>query len=296
MKKLNFQIKQKIVELSGACFWFWNTFFNFLESCGVSKNIVNKYPKESFSKYKIMQNVLHDLDFQNNSNVINQIVSEFFKMRTAVDKDYLDEAKAKRLLNEFKSLVGNDPIEREIENQKSRDTQERLKKESEEKKMEREKLEIFKNKFLGLLQNSSNPQQRGFDFEKLFFEILELERFEFSKPYKNPGEQIDGHFKYEKFDYLVEVKWEKDSAKQKDLSTFDGKIKSKAQSTRGIFVAINGFDQNAICKFSGDSPRIILMDGQDLMSILEGRTTFYDCLKSKVNALVKHGNIFFRPF
>lgn len=292
MKKLSFQVRQKLIDLSGACFWYWNNFFNFLESCGVKKVIINKYPKESFSKYQIMQNILNDLEEQNDVVVIHQIISEFFKMQNAVDKDYLDEAKAKRLLNEFKGLVGNDPIEREIEKKKTKEAQERFKKESEEKRAEKEKLVSLKNKFLELFRDESNPQQRGFDFESLFFEILELEKFDFSKPYKIQSEQIDGHFKYEKFDYLIELKWQKKVCNHGDLDQFDGKIKRKAQSTRGFFLAVNGFDPNTISAFSVHSPRIILMDGQDLMLVFDGRISFYDCLKTKVNALVKHGNIF----
>jgi hypothetical protein len=117
---------------------------------------------------------------------------------------------------------------------------------------------------------------------------------EYSKPYKTlDGEQIDGHFKYDKFDYLVELKWEDGVIKQKDLSIFDGKIKGKAQSTRGLFLAANGFDDNAIVKFSGDSPRIILMTGEDLTYVLNARVLFHDAMKAKIEAIVRFGNINF---
>jgi len=113
-----------------------------------------------------------------------------------------------------------------------------------------------------------------------------------SKPYRTPdGEQIDGHFKYEKFDYLVEAKWIDGLTKQKDLSIFDGKILGKAQSTRGFFISANGFDENAVNKFSGDAPRIVLMNGQDLAMVLNGQFTFFDAMKAKVNAIVRYGNI-----
>jgi hypothetical protein len=126
----------------------------------------------------------------------------------------------------------------------------------------------------------------------MFFCLLALEEFEHASPYKSNGEQIDGWFKFEKFDYLLEIKWISSLAKQADVSVFDGKIRNKAQSTRGLFFAINSFDDNVIEKFSGDSPRIIFMDGQDFIGILEERTTFYDCMKAKVQALVQHGKVF----
>jgi hypothetical protein len=34
VKKLSFEAKEKIVALSGACFWYWNSFYSFLDSCG----------------------------------------------------------------------------------------------------------------------------------------------------------------------------------------------------------------------------------------------------------------------
>lgn len=81
--------------------------------------------------------------------------------------------------------------------------------------------------------------------------------------------------------------------KQRDLSIFDGKIRGKAQSTRGFFLAANGFDNNAVDKFSGDAPRIVLMTGEDLAVVLDGTLPFFDLMKAKVDAIVRYGNINF---
>lgn len=134
-------------------------------------------------------------------------------------------------------------------------------------------------------------QERGYRLEKLFFELLRINEIEYSPPYKTSGEQIDGHFKYEMFDYLCEIKWTSEITKQLDLSIFDGKIRGKAQSTRGLFLSASGFDANAINKFSGDSPRILLMNGEDLAFILNGNYLLYDALKAKIDALVRYGKI-----
>ena len=152
------------------------------------------------------------------------------------------------------------------------------------------------NSFFTSLINTTEytPQQRGYKLEDIFCDLLQISELEYSRPYKTPdGEQIDGHFRYEKFDYLIESKWENGPIKQKDLSIFDGKIKGKAQSTRGLFLAANGFDENAVIKFSGDSPRIILMTGEDLAMVLNGRVLFHDAMKAKIEAIVRYGNINF---
>ena len=99
---------------------------------------------------------------------------------------------------------------------------------------------------------------------------------------------------YEKFDYLVEAKWITGPTKQPDLSIFDGKIRGKAQSTRGLFLAADGFDGNAVEKFSGDAPRIVLMTGEDLAIVLDGTLPLADVMRAKVDAIVRYGNIDFR--
>ena len=71
------------------------------------------------------------------------------------------------------------------------------------------------------------------------------------------------------------------------------KISGKAQSTRGLFLAMDGFDDSAINKFSNDSPRMILMKGEDLALILNGGKDLSDVLKAKVDAIVRMDNIFF---
>lgn len=292
-KKINYELKEAIVSLSGACFWFWNSFHSFLDSCGVPKSLQQKYPKEAFNKYQVMRNILEHLEESNKIEVINNIISNFFKLRNAVDRDQLDEKKAKQLLSEFRDLVGNDPIEKEIERREREKSRSNHKVAINQQKSQRKRLEDLNSFFTSLITSTEyTPQQRGYKLEEIFCDLLQFSELEYSKPYKTPdGEQIDGHFKYEKFDYLIESKWEDGQIKQKDLSIFDGKIKGKAQSTRGLFLAANGFDENAVNKFSGDSPRIILMTGEDLAMVLNGRVLFHDAMKAKIEAIVRYGNI-----
>ena len=293
-KKINYLVKEKMVSLSGACFWFWNNFYSFLNSCGVQESIYNLYSKDTYKKYDVMRNVLEYLENKNDIETINNLISGFYKLNGAIDKDNLDDNKAKSLLKEFKDIVGTDPIEIELEkraiNKKRQETQQNIN----NKVLFDNELEKLNKTFLDLFSlNSITPQQRGFKLEALFAELLRINEFEYHKSYVLEGEQIDGYFKYEKFDYLVELKWTVEITKQKDLSIFDGKLRGKGQSTRGLFLSINGFDENAINKFSNDNPRIILMNGEDLTYILNGSKLFYDVLKAKLDAFVRMGNIYF---
>jgi hypothetical protein len=287
-KKLNFNIKDKLINLAGKCFWYWDTFYSFLESCGVSSSIYRRFSKEG-GKYQLMRSILELLDSQERHDVIRNIIIQFYNFKPS--EDGVDKDKAEQLLIEFRNIVGPSLLEEEADKKEIERKTEEQKRIIEEKKLLQKKLEDNKESFLNLTA-SSNKQQRGFDLETLFFDLLEMEEFEVHRPYKIKGEQIDGYFKYEKFDYIVEIKWTDELVNQSDLSIFDGKIRGKGQSTRGFCFSINGFDSNAVTKASGHEPRIILMDGSDFFSILEERVSFYDLMKLKTDALARKGDIY----
>ncbi len=292
-KRLSYDIKARMVQLSGACFWYWNSFHSFMESSGVPRSLILRYPKEAFNKYDVMRNVLTVLEETDRFDTMNRLVSNFYQLKGAVDRDNLDNERAKQLLNDFRAAVGNDPIESEIRRRETEKRRRDYRQSVEGTMSKQQRLDALNTQFLELSAGGDmTPQQRGFALESLFIDLLHLEEFECRKPFRNPGrEQIDGRFKFEKFDYLVEVKWTSSTAKQEDLSIFDGKIRGKAQSTRGLFLAANGFDENAVAKFSGDKPRILLMTGEDLALVLNGTLTMQDVMKAKIDAIVDDGVI-----
>ena len=235
-KTLNFEVKEKIVALSGACFWFWNSFYSFLDSCGVPRHVQQRYPREAYNKYQVMRNVLGDLEQAGKTDIIHAIVSNFYKLRGPVDRDNLDVKKGRHLLQEFRELVGTDPIEAEIQRQAQEKVRAERLSSIEQRQFRIQQLNALNIQFIELASSTNmSPQRRGFALEALFFDLLAFYEFECTKPYRTKsGEQIDGHFRYEKFDYLVEAKWTDGLTKQPDLSIFDGKIRGKAQSTRGF--------------------------------------------------------------
>jgi len=240
-----------------------------------------------------MRALLSDLDLSGSHEVINAIASGFYRLRGPIDKENVDVKKAMTLLEEFRRAIGDDPIEAEIQ-RRERDKAKAVREQSLSNQREMaSRLQALNQEFMALVTATGiTPQQRGFRLEKLFFDLLHLSDIEHTRPYRTPGgEQIDGHFKYEKFDYLVEAKWTQEPTKQPELSIFDGKIRGKAQSTRGFFISSSDFDPLAVQKYSGDSPRILLMTGEDLALVLSGRIHFSDALKAKVDAIVRQGII-----
>ncbi len=156
-----------------------------------------------------MRNILGVLEDQGQVDTINTLIANFYRLKNAVDRDNLDTKKAKRLLQEFRDSVGNDPIEAAIKEQQREKARADYQKSVESTKTKKESLSDLNARFLALTAAIDlTPQRRGFKLETLFFDLLHFAEFEHTKPYRtHDGEQIDGLFKYEKFDYLVEVKW-----------------------------------------------------------------------------------------
>ena len=76
------------------------------------------------------------------------------------------------------------------------------------------------------------------------------------------------------FDYIVEARWLKDQPSAAEINGFEGKVERKLESTRGLFVAVQGVRPEVVDTFSGRGCNIVFVDGYDLTQILEGRVDF----------------------
>lgn len=103
-------------------------------------------------------------------------------------------------------------------------------------------------------------------------------------------QQLDGYFRFEGFDYLVEMKWEKNPVNSPKIASLKQKVDTKLTSTRGLFLSINGFRDEVIQDFSNKDAKILFMDGQELAYILENRISLYEALKVKIISVSKTGN------
>lgn len=177
-------------------------------------------------------------------------------------------------------------------------------KEQEEAKKRREKTEskIAKNKSLEIelselkslfntLATNYNFQQRGFQFEKFLNDLFQLYELDPKSSFKNHGEQIDGAFTFEGTDYLLEAKW-KQQVNRADLASFTFKIDSKLKIAMGLLITVDGLTPEAI---SPEFKSIIVMDGIDLISILDGRVSLPDLLYKKRRKANETGKIYI-PF
>ncbi len=156
-----------------------------------------------------------------------------------------------------------------------------------------EKLESLKKDFYDIAI-SDNPQQRGYKLEKLLNEIFLLFDLQPKAAFKITGEQIDGSFTFDNNDYLLEAKWQKALVNAGDLYKFGGKISGKLKNTLGLFISLDGFSPD--CTETGSSvvKSMILMDGQDLMLVLDGRIRLNEMIFIKRRQASDTGEIYYR--
>ena len=112
--------------------------------------------------------------------------------------------------------------------------------------------------------------------------------------FKITGEQIDGAFTFNNDEYLLEAKWRNELTAIDDLDAFSGKLQRKLDNTLGLFISINGFSPDAISAFSSGRKLMFLMDGTDIMAILDERISLPDLLRQKKRAAAHTGNIYLR--
>ena len=156
------------------------------------------------------------------------------------------------------------------------------------------RLNELREQFLILHGSSGEPQKRGLAFEKFLNSLFELWDLEPRAAYSIDHEQIDGAFTFRTDDYILEARWCAKPLQPKHLNDFRAKVNGKARNTLGLCISISGFTDGAIEMHSRSQTPLILMDGTDLMPILEGRIDLAEVLERKRRHAAETGNPMYR--
>ena len=156
-----------------------------------------------------------------------------------------------------------------------------------------QKLEELREEYYKLLA-SDQPQKRGFHLERIIRELFEIFDLDPKASFRITGEQIDGAFALEGTDFLFEAKWQQDLVGAAELDSLAGKLGRKLENTLGLFLSINGFSEDGIKAHASGRRLILLMDGSDLMAVLEGRIDLFQLLLRKRRHASRTGNIYLR--
>ncbi len=295
-ENLSFELREAIVSVFGKIFWLKDPFRAFLLSCGVPPEMYYRYEDES--KYKIARHVLSDLDAMGEKGHLIQrrIITDLCKLRKVPDDNVTDKKAGIDALRWLKTLA----VEQKLVIEKERSETENRAWKTRQKQVvlatRAQKMEQLRTDFIAMTMAKSREeiQRRGYDLEELLAQLFETHEISYRRPYRVRNEQIDGHFTHKGFDYLVEAKWRSKPPPESELSVLKRKVDKKLTSTRGLFLSMAGFRPEVIFEFTrGASSNVILMDGADLIVILEGQISLVDALELKIKKAAQEGIIFF---
>lgn len=153
----------------------------------------------------------------------------------------------------------------------------------------------LKQRFFGFIIQQG-AQRRGYELEKLLYDLFTLFDLDPKASFRVVGEQIDGAFSLEGTDYNLEAKWQKNPVALDALDGFDGKIRRRLKTALGLFLSIEGFSEQALTRLNGQTLSFILMDGSDLVAVLEGRIDLTSLLIAKRQHASQTGNPLYKAF
>jgi restriction endonuclease Mrr len=279
-------------------YWFRKDLRSFLYYCIKENQILSRINWDDYKRNIVSD--LVDLLMKNQiryQKTILLIMDEIVKMEDFHHLEKLDDGKTKAK-NAREAVVSLRKLYRthqEVSDEKKKIEIRRNEATEKRKKVQATtiKLDELKEEYFSLLSPSCNPQARGYKLEILLIELFKLYDLDPKSSFRVIGEQIDGAFSLQNNDFLLEAKWQKYVGIQ-DLDAFNGKINRKLDNTLGLFISINGFSEDAVTAHSSGRKNMILMDGSDMMAILEGRIDLVDLLVRKKRHASQTGNIYLK--
>lgn len=137
-------------------------------------------------------------------------------------------------------------------------------------------------------------RERGRRLERIIHGLLRAEGLEPRTSFRPKGEEVDGSFDFMGRTYLFEAKWHADALPASQLYAFKGKVDGKLLGTVGVFIAINGFSEDAADALrAGKTPNVLMFDGDDFRAALLTDAGFAGVLKTKLRKAAETGEVYF---
>lgn len=266
--------------------------------CGVPASLYDRYDQPDRSKAKIARAVLSDLHAMGDggATIQRRIVEELCRMDRP-HADAPDQARGKAALADLKREATAQQILVAPEAAAAVQRRARAEQQRRAQQLRRDRLSSLAARFNELLRlrprTSAERQRRGYNLEALLGDLFDTYDIEYRRPYRTAHEQLDGSFHFRGFTYIVEAKWQQHAPTFEDLAKFKFKVDGKLDSTRGLFVAMAGFDENTLDHLfnvaRNSRNNLVLADAQDLITVFEGRMALTDALAAKIDAAEQEG-------
>ena len=293
---LSADLREAVVSACGQAFFYKDTLRPVFVNAGVSGALFDGLCEQGMSKYVICREVLRELDRhgERGRKIQRAIVAELASLRTPMsDADPRAGGKAldrvRALAKESRLLTDEDAGE--LTARRKRRSLEDAARKANEEKMAGLRACFFE---LAKPAPGRTPQQRGYAFEDFLKELFAANRIPYRGSYRvGSVEQIDGAFKLDSRDYLVEARWRSEPPAINDVFTFAQKIEGKVDGTRGLLVSMLAPRPEVVEQLSRVTKRVLIMDGQDLAVVVQGLRTLQEALEIKADKAAHEGILFF---
>ncbi|HEX9201166.1 MAG TPA: hypothetical protein VF865_16520 [Acidobacteriaceae bacterium] len=277
-------------------FWTRTDLRSMLNIAGVDQNLITAQNWEQY-KYHILSPIVDSLNVSEAGlGPLRRILHETLRYKDCKHLLRFNNGKqlkkeAEQALEYLRSLVKEHDAAQATE-EDEREARRRRMEEAQKGRVFQQKLSELHDRYMRLLIKS-DENERGYDLEKLLNEMFKLFELSPHSPFRRIGEQIDGAFVLDRDNFLLEAKWQKTPSKLTDLRDLDGAVSSSLDNTLGLFVAVSGFTVDALSGYiAGNRPRLICMDGADLLLVLEGRIDLPELLFRKKEVASQRRKLF----
>lgn len=210
-KRLSPGAIQALKEALSSIYWYKSDLRSFLQNSIGDRRLVSSLDWTGY-KRQVVSDLIDDLCANEDRKLasLTRLCYDVTEMRSFPHLEQLDggkqkATKAREAVEQLRQLVDTH-TDSEREDQAIRKRQEDYQERIRQSAAVREKLEELKQQFMGI-DIGTNPQQRGFELERLMIDLFELFDLDPKAAFRNIGEQIDGAFTLEGTDYLFEAKW-----------------------------------------------------------------------------------------
>lgn len=286
---------QALKEAPAAVYWYKSDLRSFLTHSLGDPTLLSRLDWDDY-KRNIVGSLMDQLarnEDQNQQQMVRLMLDvagmEDFSHLTRLEDGQAKARQAEsavRVLKEYVAAHANLQADQEAAEQRRKAAyDERLRNEA-----VRAKLHDLHAEFLAVV-GPLPPQQRGYRLESVLRDLFELFDLDPKASFRISGEQIDGAFTFNNTDYLLEAKWQREPIGVKELDAFRGKVERKLENTLGLYLSINGFARSGVAAHSTVRPVMILVEGADLMAVLEGRIDLIQLLLRKRRHVAQTGEV-----
>jgi hypothetical protein len=293
---LTIDLREAVVQACGQAFVYKDTLRPVFVNAGVPAQLFDELrQQDGMSKYKICRAILQELDGRGEKGrrVQRQIVAELAAMRVPMSD--ADQRAGKEALDRVRALAKQSRIAVSEDDSQAAERRRRRALADAARAANAERKTQLRERFFELSATKAGrtPQQRGYAFEDFLKDLFGSEDIPYRPSYRvGSVEQIDGAFKLDSRDYLVEARWRNEPPAINDVYTFAHKIEGKVDGTRGLFVSMQSPRPEVVDALRDVTKRVLLMDGQDLAVVVQGIWSLREALELKADKAAHEGVLF----